>query len=376
MRQQIQSLPVLYARSNTGKVLEWQMEILPGGKYRTISGQQDGQKVTTETTQAKGKNIGKVNETSPEEQAIAEVEAKYKKQQEQGGYWPEISQIDGNKFFQPQLAHKWEQYGDKADWSRGVYVSSKLDGLRCIITKKGCFSRNGKEFVAFPHIYRKFAALFAANPNYIFDGEIYTHEFKSDFNKIISLAKKSKPTSEDLLESEKYLQYWVFDIPSVPGGYHERYKEMQKIFAQNFKGDKSIILCEHKLVKSEDELKAAFNDYILNGFEGLMANSYEGEYEQKRSKNILKYKEFIDGEFEILDIIEGDGNRGGMFGRALLKIGEKTFFSNARGDENHYRELLKNKDEIIGKMATVRYQNLSPDGIPRFPVIISVRNYE
>jgi DNA ligase-1 len=109
---------------------------------------------------------------------------------------------------------------------------------------------------------------------------------------------------------------------------------------------------------------------LEKGFEGLMLNTYDGEYENKRSKNILKYKKFQDNEYEIIDIVEGCGNRTGMFGYAVLKIEDKTFRANARGNEDFYKNLLKDKNKYIGKKATVRYQNLTPEGIPRFPVIV------
>jgi DNA ligase 1 len=370
------NFPTLYARTSTGAVQTWRME-RDGDKYRSISGQKNGQKVESEWTTAKPKNVGKSNATTAEEQAENEIKNKYKKQLSQGGYWEKEEDIDKFRYFEPQLAHKWEDYSDKIDWITGAFVSPKLDGLRCIITKDGCFSRQGKKFASFPHIFKKLEPQFKQNPSLILDGEIYTHKFKSDFNKIISLAKKSKPTEEDFIESEKYLQYWIFDMPSLDEPYYKRYSAIKDLVFQNFYKDPHIILCGHKVVHSLEELRAAFDDYILNGFEGLMVNVYDGEYEQKRSKNILKYKEFIDEEFEILSIREGDGNRSGMFGAAMLKTKDgKTFESNARGNEDFYRSLLRDKDELVGKFATVRYQNLTPDGIPRFPVVVAIRDYD
>jgi DNA ligase 1 len=372
----IQGYDKLYARSNTGKVLIWWMERTEE-KYRACHGLKDGEIVESEWTVAKPKNVGKRNETDGAGQAHLEILAKYKKQKEQGGYWDKESDIDKSAFFQPQLAHKWEDYQDEINWEKGIFVSPKLDGLRCIITKAGAFSRNGKKFVSFPHIIEKLKPIFVANPELILDGEIYCHEFKQDFNKIISLAKKTKPTVEDLQESERFLQYWIFDMPSIEGGFSERFKAIKDLANTHFRKDKHIVVCPHKLVFSIEDFKVAFHDYILEGFEGLMANVYDGEYEQKRSKNILKYKEFIDEEFEILDIVEGEGNRSGMFGRAILKLKDgKTFESNARGNESFYKELLEKKNEFIGKMVTVRYQNLTPDGVPRFPVIVGIRDYE
>ena len=93
----------------------------------------------------------------------------------------------------------------------------------------------------------------------------------------------------------------------------------------------------------------------------------------------MKYKNFIDDEFEIVGITEGQGNRAGMLGFFSLKTKEGDLFdSNARGDRGYYRDILKNKNSIIGRLATVRFQNYTPGNcpVPRFPVVTSVRDYE
>jgi len=119
-----------------------------------------------------------------------------------------------------------------------------------------------------------------------------------------------------------------------------------------------------------------YAEYLKDGQEGQMIRIND-VYENKRSKFLLKRKEFIDDEFRIVDISEGNGNRSGMFGRAhLITSSGIEFEANARGNVSFYEELLKNKSEYIGKMATVRYQNLTPDGKPRFGVIITIRDYE
>lgn len=368
--------PTLYARGETGAILEWDI-VVEGNTFYTISGQQGGKKTTSAPTSCKGKNTGKANATDDEAQAVAEAEAKWKKKVK-SGYWEDINDIDKTAFFQCQLAHKWEDYKDEVDWSNGVYVSPKMDGLRCLISASGAISRNGNPFVAFPHIMRELEPLFKKYPDLILDGEVYTHKFRDNFNKIISLAKKSKPTAEDIAESEQYLEYWIFDCPTAEGGYHDRYQWLHKTILKDFYNNKWIKLCIHKLIKKESDLEKSLAYYLENGFEGLMVNTYDGEYQQKRSKNVLKYKLFKEEEYEIVDIVEGVGERAGMFGNAFLKMKNgKVFKSSARGSQEFYKRLLNERKDLIGKMATVRYQNLTPDeGVPRFPVIIEIRDYE
>ncbi len=363
----MKTYPTLYSRDSLGNVRVWWAE-QEGDSYRMVSGLQNGEKVRSEWTFALGKNIGKSNETSQEEQATKEIESKYR-DQKSTGYFESITDIDKQLYFSPMLAKKYEDEKDGIDWSNGNYISPKMDGLRAILTKNGATSRNGKHLISFPHILEELKPLFDTNPGFIFDGEIFCQS--QNFEKIISLAKKSKPTPEDLEESRQYIEYWIFDFPSAGGGFHDRYTRLVELINKHLPNNRSIKICPHKLIKSPDEIEENLQAYIKDGFEGLMLNVYNGEYQNKRSKNILKYKLFEDLEAEIVDIIEGFGNRGGMFGYAKLKLSNgKEFDSNARGNEELYKYILKNKSRYIGKMATVRFQNFTALGIPRFPVIV------
>ena len=277
------------------------------------------------------------------------------------------------------IAHKYLEHKEKVDWFNGVYISPKLDGVRCIMTKDGAFSRTGKKYISFPHIARELKPLFDQHPGLILDGEIYTHKLNKDFNKIISLAKKMKPTADELAESEKFLEYWVFDIPSNTGKFSIRYQELDRLITAgaSYYGWKSIKLCFHRLIERPEQIEECLQEYITEGYEGIMINTPNGLYEHKRSKALLKYKLFVDQEFEIFNITEGIGNRSGMFGRAIMKNKDGKFFeSNARGTVEFYTQLLRDRLKLKGKMATVRYQNLTPDGVPRFPVIVAIRDYE
>ena len=368
--------PTLYSRDTHNNIRIWYMQ-QDGEKYRTISGLQDGEKVITKWTITEGKNLNKTNETSPIEQAEKEINAKYN-DQKSTGYHDSIDNIDEIQYVKPMLACKYEDEKDKIDWANGVYVSPKMDGLRSIISKNGATSRNGKKFVSFPHITRELQLLFDKLPNFVADGEVYSDRLSDNFEKIISLARKTKPTAEDLVESEQFIQYWIFDSPILEGGFHKRYTQLVDIFDKHFKNNKWIKLCEHKLISTKFDIEDNLELYIQDGFEGLMVNTYNGKYENKRSKNLLKYKLFQDCEAKIIDIIEGSGNRSGMFGYAKLQMNNGNIFdSNARGNEKYYIELLQNKSKYIGKLATVRFQNLTTkEQVPRFPVIVAIRNYE
>jgi ATP-dependent DNA ligase len=363
----------LYSRDSKDKIRVWFME-QRGNKYRTTSGIDGGAMVTAEWTTVEGKNIGRSNETSSTEQATKEIEAKYKDQMATG-YFDAINDIDTQLYFEPMLAKKYEDYKNAIEWDKGVYVSGKLDGLRCIIHKKGMFSRNGKPIISAPHIFNSLKSIFDIIPSLILDSELYCDRLSNDFNKIISLAKKSKPTKEDLIESELYLQAWVFDMPS----FHEPFAYRRTMVQKILKDINSPYLryINHKQVRSHEQIEKALQEYLELGLEGVMVNLGDYQYENKRSKGLMKYKKFQDCEAKICDIVEGTGNRSKMFGYAKLKLSNgKAFDSNARGNEELYRSILKNKDKYIGRMATVRFQNLTPDGVPRFPVIVDFDRFD
>jgi len=356
----------LYTKDTLGNIRIWYME-QNGNKYRTISGLSDGEKVTSEWSHAEAKNVGRSNATTAIEQATAEIEAKYKKQLKTG-YHTNVKDVDVSTYVEPMLAKK---YGE-IDFTFPVYTQPKLDGMRCIVTKDGMWSRTGKKVVSAPHIYDALKPLFSQDPNYIFDGELFCNKYKNDFNAIISLSKQTKPTPEDLVLSEKHLQYWIYDLPSSKKVFSERFADLKNLIPNH----KSLVIVPTDHVNTQEELDSFYAEYQKDGQEGQMIR-INNVYENKRSKFLLKRKEFVDDEFEIVNISEGKGNRSGMFGRAhLITSNGVEFEANARGNEYFYEELLKNKSKYIGKMATVRYQNLTPDGKPRFGVIVSIRDLD
>jgi len=358
-------LETIYKATKGGKTQEWTIEVVKN-RYRTISGQTDGKKVVSEWTEVYGKNVGKANSTTDNEQALKEAEAKRTNKLERG-YFENIKHINKKQYFEPMLAGKWEDRKDKIQYP--IFSQPKLDGIRCIVTKDGMFSRNGKEIISAPHIRKALDKLFKHEPDTILDGELYADKFANDFNAIVSLVKKTKPTDADLKRSEKNIEYHVYDIPSVDGTFKQRCIELDEI-ALDF--PKCVKLVETHIVKNEDEVTEWYEDYIERGFEGQMLRVND-VYENKRSKFLLKHKSFVDEEYTIIDIVEGEGNRTGTAGYFVFETAEgKPFKSNVKGTWEETAEMLKNKKKLIGREATVKYFNLTPDGIPRFPYVINI----
>lgn len=362
----------LYKRSSGGKVLEWFMEV-DGDRYRSTSGQLDGKKTTTEWTVAKPKNVGRANATTAEQQATAEVEAEYEKKLARD-YHRQLDTVDNAMRFKPMLATKWADRKDKLGVMK-VFVQPKLDGIRCIVDKDGMWTREGKPILGAPHIHKimleLYGAFFDMTPGIVFDGELYNHDYKDDFNLIVSAVKKQKPTAADLLNAENIIQYHIYDVPSMKAVFTNRFNAL----VRNWQDHPNLVLTPtHEiLVEDVDEWAAKF---IEEGYEGAMVR-IDGLYENKRSKNLIKWKEMQDEEFTILDIQEGDGNRSGMAARVILDLGNsRSFAAGLIGNVDYCTRLLKERDQHIGNKGTVVFQNYTPDGVPRFPKFKVVRDYE
>lgn len=352
----------LYKRTSTGKVQEWTLEV-EGNQYRTISGQTTGKKTTSKWTVCKGKNIGKANATTDEEQALKEAQAVYQKKLDKH-YYKDISKVDEVKFVKPLLAKSFDKH-PHVQFGRD-YSQPKLDGVRCIVTKDGMFYRSGKAIASAPHIYKALKPIFDQFPDFIFDGELYASHLKDDFEKLISLARKAKPNEEELKECAENLQYWIYDMVDFTIPFSNRINVVRNMID---KLHPSLVVCPTTLLTSQEQMDELYQSYLQEGQEGQMIRNGNSVYEGKRSKNLLKRKEFKDEEFTIIDIIEGQGNWTGYAKSvAYLNKDGNRFDSGIKGTQAYCKDLLENKDKYIGKTATVRYQNMTSAGIPRFPV--------
>jgi len=362
-------LPTIYKKTKTGKIQEWTIEV-KGNLYRTISGQTDGEKITNKWTDCDIKNEGRSNATTPEEQAIKEAEAKRKKKLE-SGYFESIKDINKVQYFEPMLAQKYEDH----DINYPVLSQPKLDGIRCIVTKDGMFSRNGKAIISAPHIRENLEKFFKDYPNAILDGELYCDKFANDFNKICSLVKRTKPTDKELEESADSIQYWVYDAPKIgmmneKDSFYQRYELVSDALTK--RKYTSIVIVTTLKVNNEKELTQAYEMYMEQGYEGQMIR-LDRTYENKRSKHLLKRKEFMDAEFEIKGVQEGEGNRKGTAGYMEFTNAKGRYFkSNIKGDFGYLKELYKQRNELVGKKATIKFFNYTPDEVPRFPYVIAI----
>lgn len=362
-------LPTLYARTQTNAIQQWTV-IIDGDQYQTEYGQVGGKIQTTNWTKCLPTNEGRANARTAQEQAHTEAQSLWTKKKD-SGYFEQIEDVDNQIFFEPMLAKKFEDYKDSLSFP--VFSQIKMDGLRCVIRKNGMFSRNGKEYVSCPHIREALNGFFELYPTAVLDGELYNHALKHDFNKITSLVKKTKPTMADKEESKQTVEFWVYDLIGITEPYKNRNISLQELF-RSVITDPCIRLVETTEVWDQEELDELFGKYLEQGFEGQMVR-LNGKYENKRSKSLLKRKEFQDEEYVILDIIEGVGNKQGMAGAMTFKTEQGILFnSNIKGTREFLTEIWRDKNSLIGKQATVKFFNKTPEKeIPRFPYVIKIR---
>lgn len=353
----------LYKRDTNGNVRIWWAEAGTDGTqwaWRANSGIKDGKIVTSGWKLVEQKNVGKINETSLEQQAVAEMNAQFDKKSEKE-YFREISAIDSYEKFKPMLASGYESHN--LNFSDNIYFSQpKLDGIRCIARADGLWTRAGKEIVSCPHISDYLKVFFQKYPNAILDGELYNHDLKDDFNKITSLVRKTKPKGDDIKECKNLVQYHVYDC------YNEDLFEDRHQFITDQGFDKPIALVNTHRVRSAEEIDQLYGSYLEDGYEGQMVR-LNTKYENKRSKFLLKRKEFLTDEFPVLSVEEGKGNWAGYIKRFVLQLPNgETFGAGVRGTQEVMKQLFESTEKPT--WATIRYFTPTPDGVPRFPVAV------
>jgi DNA ligase-1 len=272
----------------------------------------------------------------------------------------------------PMLAYKVDK--KPVDWSEKVFMQPKLDGVRCVISKDGAFSRTGKPWLNIDHILENLKPVFEKYPELILDGELYNHELKNDFEKIISLVRKTKPQASDRVESAAYVQFHCYDFVDTNLTFEKRW---------NFLSLAPLYSYCVKYV-STHIVESALNTHILHdanltkGYEGSILR-LNGVYECKRSYNLQKFKDFHDTEATIVGYVPGKGKFTGLIGKFLMRDDDGIEFGCPIGKGYNFqdrRNILDNVHDYIGKRATFTYFERTKANSYRHPLYKTLRNYE
>ena len=360
-------LPTLFKKTATGAINQWTI-ITEDNYYWTEFGQVDGVIQRSDKVYCSGKNKRRSNETSDEQQAELEATSAWNKKQSMENFVTDINKVDELLFQPPMLAKVY----DKVYENDMKFIQPKLDGIRCNISLDNgnisSLSRRNKPFSSTKHIEDELTEFFKEHPTIHLDGELYNHVLHDNFNKIVSLVKKQKINDNDKKEIESTVKYYVYDLwndnnPNMT--FSDRSALIHRTLFNS--GFNNIVVVPTFRVESSEDIDNYFRDFVSKGYEGAIIRR-DKPYEHKRSKNLLKYKEFQDDEFEILDVNVGKNQTIAESCTIRLKNGNVCNATLSFPDDK-CKEMLENKNDYIGKLATVRYFGYTNDGSLRFPVV-------
>lgn len=386
------TFPKLYGNSANGKVKEWCIKVSIINKIVTteiLNGYIDGKKALSKRETLSGKNIGKKNETTAWQQAVNEAEKKWKNKKEKEGYTEDIK-VNKHKPFYPMLAKTFSI--NNYDKNRKTIqfpckIQPKLDGIRCYAYKNDdgniCLkSRVGKEFLHLKHIKDSLKELFDENKidTYYLDGELYTNEYP--FEEITGLCRKEKLSEKDISKMNmiNFELFDIYDKNNTSMCFTNRSFILKNLIGNHKKSNLKYVLTED--CNNIEDIEKFHHKYIKDGYEGIILRNSNSPYRVKtRTTDLQKYKEFIDSEYPIIGFSEASGeDKGTIVWECEYKNhkGEcKKFSVRPQGTREKRSQYFKECNEDFSKykykLLTVRYQELSQEGCPRFPVGIDLR---
>ena len=363
--------PLLFTLDTRGRARFWSIRT-EGSSYSVRHGLVGTKGTEMRPVTCKPKNRGRANETTAAEQAEAEAKALWETKK-RDGYVETIDDLREVNTPKPMLARPYDKARDKIEQAFAqhhvVYCQPKLDGIRCLAKKNGLFSRTGRRIVSCEHIEADLKPFFQQYPDATLDGELYNHAMREDFNGIVSLVRTENPDVFQATEAKEKIQYHIYDLISdqdFSWRINTAHRAIQLATAKA--PNHSLRIVPTKTVGRQG-LQSAQRDHIQDGYEGTMIRLPEAGYEAKRSWTLIKCKTFKDAEFSILRVEEGRGAWAGAAKRIVCKTPEgQEFGAGLRGSFDWAQEILARADAFVGGEATIRFQELTPEGIPRFPV--------
>jgi DNA ligase-1 len=364
--------PTLFSITKLKKIKIWNISVVNKNNSEALikisTGFIDGKMTNYDLTITSGKNIGRSNETSVYDQAVSRAQSKWNNKKENG--YTENYEGVSDKIL-PMLALDYKVR--HSDIIFPCFVQPKIDGVRAIYNNGDMYSRTGKKFNFLDHIIDEIKS-FYPEAKYL-DGELFSDELT--FQEISGIVRRSK--NRDLVNNNK-IHYIVYDLVSDKD-YKERIKEINENIGNN-KNFKYVYAIKHnQIAYKSSEIEDFHEKYVSLGYEGLIIRNFKGKYLVKnRSKDLQKYKKFIDEEFKIVSFTQGEGIEAGL----VIWICEtnddnKTLFHvRPKGCHSERRDMFLNSSNFLGKMLTVKYFEMTdpPNPVPRFPIGVSIRDYE
>lgn len=368
--------PNLYKRTANGKIEVWSVWT-EGADVVTEYGHLGGKLQRARETAA-AKCVGMSNERDALTQAEVQAHSAWREKRARKGYVETLAEAEaglngGAGGIRPMLAQPFSKHGDKVEFP--CFAQPKLDGIRCIAVVGDAgdvtlWSREQKPILSVPHVAEAVRGL-SLKPGTVLDGELYNHELRNDFERIVSAVRKQKAVDAEAAER---IQYHVYDAPSGES-FGSRYYWLQ-VALYNVSST-PLRLVDTWSISNRTALMDAFNICRLRGYEGCMVRC-DAPYEVgKRSYHLQKLKEFDESEFPIVGVEEGVGKMSGLAIFVCRTEGGSEFRCKLEGALEDLKRYLQDESTWRGKRLTVKYQGLTGKaGVPRFPVGKAVRDYE
>jgi len=370
--ENIYETQTVYKKTSTGKIQQWRAWVestATGFLLKVESGQTDGK---LKETAGRVIDEGKQKRTA-QEQAIFEANSKLNKKRDEA-YYDTIESAQNEVKLLPMLAHPFTKRKHNIDYP--AIVQRKFDGVRCLarLNSDGTvtlLSRKGKEYPHLNHIKADVAAN-NSNTNLVLDGELYSDTLT--FQELVGLVKRVtlKPGNDEQMLEVSLRVYDCVELNNE-ADFTDRYQTITNLTD----GAEYLSLVENVGVSTESEIHAAQAQFVEEGYEGAMVRNLTGAYAiGKRSANLQKVKTFLDGEYPIVGFTQGTGGETGCVMWECQTPDGQTFTVRPRGTQEDRKVLFQNGSDYVGQQLTVRYQELTDGGVPRFPVGIAIRDYE
>lgn len=293
---------------------------------------------------------------------------------------------DSNGFKKHMLAKQADKVATSVfDKIKYWYGSRKIDGVRCSFYWKDgevrTASRGGGDYDASTSFMRhnpKLIQFFEEHPDIVLDGELYEHG--KSLQQISGAARLEKDTA-----GMDWLEYYIYDVMDSTKTFEERLDILHDITDElnlGFNperewddGELKFQIVPQETVVGWANIQKLHDKYVGEGFEGIVIRDPSKVYNfGGRTNAMIKVKMYKDAEFEIVGYSEGLRPEDMVF---VCKTKEgKEFEAKPMGPRELKWEYLDRMDEIIGKMATVKYFYLSDEGCPLQPVLKCIRDYE
>ena len=374
-----------------GKTKTWEIHVINQGDYSEIKIRYGYEKkIETTTRISEGKNLGKKNETSHFQQAISEAQSKWNKKRDHEGYSEVAAQgketnaateVAVQKEIEtenplPMLAHDYKKQKTKVKYP--CFLQMKLDGMRMVYntTTGKITTRQGNDYDIIKESGKLYEELKKLPKGLILDGELYTD--KLNFENL-GIVRKTKNLSEKDRVNLCKIEYHIYDLIDTKLTFEQRNKIIKELLYKDTKKNyEKLIYVETFLAKNEEEIKNYHTKFLEDGYEGTMIRNKDSFYKIKhRSNDLLKYKDFQDAEFKIIDFTVEKDTSGADENLIVWIIGIPVDHAEIKCKvrpqgtreerKDLYKKCVNNFEEFRGRKLWTKFFEYTADGSLRFP---------